>query len=64
MYSIGKKVKPQGIKGEVKAEIITSFPEHFLELDELSIDFNGKLEAAQLNPFEYPINLHLSNSAE
>jgi 16S rRNA processing protein RimM len=48
MYSIGKIVKPQGIKGEVKAEIITSFPEHFLELDELSIDFNGKLEVRSI----------------
>ncbi len=45
MYSVGKIVKPQGIKGEVKAEIITSFPEHFFELDELFIDVNGKLQA-------------------
>jgi 16S rRNA processing protein RimM len=32
MFIIGKVVKPQGIKGEIKAEIITSFPEHFEHL--------------------------------
>jgi 16S rRNA processing protein RimM len=35
MYLVGKVLKPQGIKGEVKAEIITSFPEHFNELEKL-----------------------------
>jgi len=44
MYIIGKIAKPQGIKGEVKVEIITSFPEHFLDLDELFIDFDGNLQ--------------------
>ena len=32
MYIIGKILKPQGRHGEVKAEIITSFPEHFCKL--------------------------------
>ncbi len=45
MYTIGRIVKPQGIKGEVKIEIITSFPEHFLDFDELFIDINSKLQA-------------------
>lgn len=54
MYTIGRIAKPQGIKGEVKAEIITSFPEHFLDLNELYIDINSKLQA-------YPIeNVRLS----
>lgn len=44
MYIIGNIAKPQGIKGEVKVEIITSFPEHFLDLDELFIDFDGNLQ--------------------
>jgi 16S rRNA processing protein RimM len=38
MYIIGKVLKPQGIKGEVKAEIITSFPEHFNKLTKVFID--------------------------
>jgi 16S rRNA processing protein RimM len=45
MYTVGKIVKPQGIKGEVKAEIITSFPDHFLDLGELYIDIDSKLQA-------------------
>jgi len=43
MFLIGEVLKPQGVKGEVKVEIITSFPEHFNELKELFIkgqDFN------------------------
>jgi 16S rRNA processing protein RimM len=43
MFTIGKIAKPQGIKGEVKVEIITSFPEHFLDLDELIIEMNDGL---------------------
>ena len=37
MFIIGKVVKPQGIKGEIKAEIITSFPEHFEHLSAIYI---------------------------
>ncbi len=29
MYIIGKVLKPRGLLGEVKVEIITSFPDHF-----------------------------------
>jgi len=32
MFLIGKIVKPQGIKGEVKIAIISSFPDRFLKL--------------------------------
>lgn len=32
MYAVGKILKPRGLKGEVKVEIITSFPEHFESL--------------------------------
>jgi 16S rRNA processing protein RimM len=38
MYIIGKILKPQGRFGEVKAEIITSFPEHFCKLKKLFIN--------------------------
>ena len=37
MYIVGRILKPQGIKGEVKTEVITSFPEHFNDLNELFI---------------------------
>ena len=37
MYIVGKILKPQGIKGEVKIEVITSFPEHFNDLNGLYI---------------------------
>ena len=40
MFVIGKVVKPQGIRGEVKARIITSFPEHFEQLSALYIEQN------------------------
>jgi len=38
MYLVGKVLKPQGIKGEIKAEIITSFPGHFTKLKQLYIN--------------------------
>ncbi|MEJ2055606.1 MAG: ribosome maturation factor RimM [Calditrichaceae bacterium] len=37
MYVIGKVLKPQGRRGEVKAEIVTSFPEHFETLSTVFI---------------------------
>lgn len=37
MYIVGKILKPKGLKGELKVEIITSFPKHFLELKEVFI---------------------------
>ena len=37
MYIVGKVLKPKGLKGELKVEIITSFPEHFQELAEVSV---------------------------
>ena len=40
MFIIGKVLKPQGIQGEVKVEIITSFPEHFEHLSEIYIEQN------------------------
>ncbi|KAA3608433.1 MAG: 16S rRNA processing protein RimM [Calditrichaeota bacterium] len=43
MYLIGKVLKPQGIKGEVKTEIITSFPEHFEELSEVFLDEDANI---------------------
>ncbi|MCB0282460.1 MAG: 16S rRNA processing protein RimM [Calditrichae bacterium] len=38
-------LKPQGIKGEIKAEVITSFPEHFKQL---KILFVKNVEYVQL----------------
>ncbi len=40
MYIVGKVLKPQGIQGEVKAVIITSFPEHFAELKHVHVNIN------------------------
>jgi len=37
MFVVGKVLKPQGIDGSVKVEIITSFPEHFLDLKQVFI---------------------------
>ncbi len=53
MYIVGRVIKPKGLKGELKVEIITSFPEHFQELAEVSVK-NGlewqtySLKAVQL----------------
>jgi 16S rRNA processing protein RimM len=45
MYIIGKVLKPQGNKGEVKVEIITSFPEHFVSLDSVYFEENKNYQA-------------------
>lgn len=45
MYIIGKVLKPQGIKGEIKAEIITSFPGHFAELKQVHVKTDEKWQA-------------------
>ena len=45
MYLVGKVLKPQGIKGEIKAEIITSFPEHFTKLTQLYINEDARWQA-------------------
>lgn len=38
MFIVGKILKAQGIKGEVKASILTSFPEHFESLTTVYIE--------------------------
>lgn len=45
MYLVGKILKPKGLKGEVKVEIITSFPEHFTSLEQLYIMVNNEYKA-------------------
>ncbi len=45
MYIVGKILKPHGIKGSVKAEIITSFPEHFLDLKKVYVDLENQKQA-------------------
>ncbi len=35
MYAVATVLKPQGIKGEVKVEVLTSFPEHLEEIETL-----------------------------
>ena len=42
MFVVGKILKPQGLKGEVKVDIITSFPAHFAVLDCLFIEKDKK----------------------
>ena len=49
MYLVGKVLKPQGIKGEVKVEIITSFPEHFSELEHLYIQIEKNWQTYSIN---------------
>ncbi|NOX89495.1 MAG: 16S rRNA processing protein RimM [Calditrichaeota bacterium] len=45
MFVVGKILKPHGIKGSVKAEIITSFPEHFLDLEKVFIEQKNQKQA-------------------
>ncbi len=45
MFVVGKILKPHGIKGSVKAEVITSFPEHFLELKTVFIEQENQKQA-------------------
>ncbi len=39
--AVGKVLKPQGIKGELKIEALTSFPERFLELERVFTEVSG-----------------------
>jgi len=41
--SIAKIVAPHGIKGEVKAEIMTDFPERFPHLTQIWMEINGTI---------------------
>jgi len=45
MFVIGKILKPHGVKGSVKVEVITSFPEHFLELKTVYIEHENQKQA-------------------
>ena len=45
MFVVGKILKPHGVKGSVKVEIITSFPEHFLELKTVYIEQENQKQA-------------------
>ena len=45
MFLVGQVLKPQVIRGEVKVEIITSFPEHFTTLKELNVKSGEKWQA-------------------
>ena len=45
MFVIGKILKPHGVKGSVKAEVITSFPGHFLELKTVYIEHENQKQA-------------------
>ena len=48
MYLVGTVLKPQGLKGEVKVGVITSFPEHFKKLKVLYIKTKVDFEAYQV----------------
>ena len=50
MFVVGKVLKPQGRKGEVKVEVITSFPEHFEKLKTLFVEENRNWKTY---PIEY-----------
>ncbi|MHB2150923.1 ribosome maturation factor RimM [Calditrichota bacterium LG25] len=45
MFVVGKVLKPQGINGSVKVEIITSFPEHFMDLKKVYVQKENKKQA-------------------
>ena len=45
MYLVGRVIKPRGLKGELKVEIITSFPEHLLQLKQLFVKKNEQWQA-------------------
>lgn len=51
-FKIGKIVKPQGLKGEVRVYPYTDFPEQFLDLDEVYLDMllrnSIEIESARL----------------
>ncbi len=49
MYIVGKVLKPQGIRGEIKVEIITSFPEHFTTLKEVFLNKNDQWQTCQID---------------
>lgn len=49
MYLVGKILKPQGLKGEVKVQILSSFPERFKEYQSLII----KGEHSEKQQIEY-----------
>ena len=55
MFVIGKILKPHGVKGSVKVEVITSFPEHFLELKTVYIEHENQKQAYSIE------NARLSN---
>ena len=44
MFLIGRVLKPQGLKGEVKVEIISSFPDRFLSLKKVFWESPGPAE--------------------
>ncbi len=49
MYIVGKVLKPQANKGAIKGEIITSFPEHFEELEHLYMNDNNDWQAYSID---------------
>jgi 16S rRNA processing protein RimM len=48
MFIVGKVLKPQGVKGEVKVEIITSFPERFTTLNEVFLKNKDQWNACRI----------------
>lgn len=43
LISIARIARPQGIRGEVIADILTDFPDRFAELDEVTLLRDGKI---------------------
>lgn len=49
MYVVGKVLRPRGLKGEVKVEIITSFPGHFENLKTLFVKNENEWKAYSIS---------------
>jgi len=53
MYIVGRVLKPKGLKGILKVEIITSFPEHFQELAEISVKNGLEWQAYSIETVQF-----------
>lgn len=42
MYLVGKVLRPRGLKGEIKVDVVTSFPEHFRKLKSVIVQKDGQ----------------------
>ena len=72
LISVGKIIKPFGLKGEVAVEILTDFPLRFLEMEELYLvdelkskkEIVAKIESARFHKKRVLLKIDLINSPE